>query len=318
MITSSMTFKKMYDHLYIIKFDKFIIKHDIIMKRSLLCMIIAVFSLTIQSKTTYIPLYNNKIILIEDGQIDSVWNRSRMLQLYSKDNLISCLIAQQVVSQELVKAIKRAKSEAGWAMVAAGMSSASAGFSRGQMNSGRVNGHTVSNYINSRELAKESFDASADATAHAEELKTLMVDLLVKNNSDKEMLITDMDRGLVWFILPHNEAVLPLAKGEECHFRVSSCSPLDENVKYINASANSILEKYTIGLETDMFWYVPISEKTKKEFGLDVPIKDGYIKIDKETMVMTTITPEEFKEIKASKLDQINVTGTKRIKYEKN
>ncbi len=266
--------------------------------RKYLFLSLLVSTICVHAKTTYIPTYDNRIIVIENGQIDSVLNQSRILQLDSKDNLITCVIAQQVVSQDLVKSIKRAKSAAGWAAVAAGFSSASAGFSQGQMYSGRVTGYNVSNYINSREMAAESMDASASATAQAEELKTLMVDLVVTNNSDKEMLITDMDRGLVWFILPHNEATLPLAKGEECHFRISSCSPLDENVKYINVLATSTLEKYTIGLETDMFWYVPISEKVKKGLRFDSSVEEGYIRINKETMAMVSITSVEFKEIK--------------------
>lgn len=268
--------------------------------KKLIFIFLLVSTICIHAKTTYIPTYDNKIIVIENGQIDSVVNQSRTLQLSSKDDLISCIIAQQVVSEDLVKLIKRAKSAAGWAAVAAGFSSASAGFSQGQMHPGRVNGYTVSNYINSRESAAASMAVSADATAQAEELKTLMVDLVVTNNSDKEMLITDMDRGLVWFILPHNGVTLPLAKDEECHFRISSCSPLDENVKYINVLSTSTLEKYTIGLETEMFWYVPISEKVKKGLRFDSSAKEGYIKINKETMVMVPITSEEFKEIKKS------------------
>lgn len=266
--------------------------------RKYIFLYLLVSTISVHAKTTYIPTYDNKIIVIENGQMDSILNQSRILHIDSKDNLISCAIVQQVVSEELVKSIKRAKSAAGWAAVAAGFSSASAGYSYGQMQSRRVSGYDVSNYINSREKAAESMATSASATAQAEELKTLMVDLVVTNNSDKEMLITDMDRGLVWFILPHNDAILPLAKGEECHFRISSCSPLDENVKYINVLGTSTLEKYTIGLETDMFWYVPISEKVMKGLRFDSSAEEGYIRINKETMAMVHITSEEFKEIK--------------------
>ena len=70
-------------------------------------------------------------------------------------------------------------------------------------------------------------------------------------------------------------------------------------MKYINVQANSTLEKYTIGLETDLFWYVPISEKTNKALCFESPITDGYIKIDKETMAMKAITPAEYREVKA-------------------
>lgn len=173
-------------------------------------------------------------------------------------------MAQQVVSENLVREIKRAKSSAGWAMVAAGLSSMNAGMARSQMNNGRNQGWAMQNYIDAREDENASIAASENATAQAEMLKTLLLDLVVRNNSQKEMLITDMDRGAVWFILPNCEIRIPLSKDEESHFRISSCNPLDENVKYINALGTSTLEKYTIGLETDMSWFVPITKKAKK------------------------------------------------------
>ena len=112
------------------------------------------------------------------------------------------------------------------------------------------------------------------------------------------MLITDMDRGAVWFILPNCEIRIPLLKDEESHFRISSCNPLDENVKYINALGTSTLEKYTIGLETDMSWFVPITKKAKKGLRFDSDAEDGYMWINKETMVIKHVSDEEFKEIK--------------------
>ena len=246
-----------------------------------LLFILCLLTFVAQAKTTYIPNYNNKLIVIDSGRIDSIMNQQYSLSSMSQDGLISCAIVQQVVSPELVRSIKRAKSAAGWATVAAALSSASAGYSQGQMNTGRADGYTVSNYIDARELTRESLAESAGAKALANDLMTLLADLLIKNNSEKEMMVTDMDRGLVWFVLPHTEISLPLENGEESHFRISSCAPLDENVKYINATANSTLTKYTVGLETDMYWYVPLTDKNKKNLDFTTDRKEGYIRIDK-------------------------------------
>lgn len=270
------------------------------MKKIIATIAVCVWVLSIQAKTTYIPTYDNRLVLIENGEVDSLKNNTHSLMMSSKDGLITFTLAQQVVSQDLVREIKRAKNAAGWAMVAAALSSASEGMSQSQMNSGYNKGWAMQNYVNAHENTNASLAASADARAQAEDLKTLMLDLVVRNNSKKEMLITDMDRGLVWFVLPNCEVRLPLLKDEECHFRVSSCSPLDENVKYINATGNSTLEKYTIGLETDLFWYVPVSEKAMKglRFVSHNEYKNGYIRIDKETMAMKDVPLEEFLEIK--------------------
>ena len=264
-------------------------------------LLILFFAIQAQGKTTYIPSYANRLILIENGKIDTTENQQRVLSLPSQDGTIRCSLVQQVVTPELVKAIKSAKSAAGWAMVAAGFSAASAGYSIGRMNSRPVDGFMVSNYVNAHELTGASLDYSASALAQAEDLKMLYVDLLVKNDSEKELLITDMDKGLVWFVMPHNEMALHLSKGEEGHFRVAPCSALDENVKYINAVATSTMEKYTIGLETDLFWYIPMTEKAVQTLQFPTYVKDGYIRVDKETMRMKALTKEEFNTVKENR-----------------
>lgn len=80
-------------------------------------------------------------------------------------------------------------------MVAAALSSASEGMAQSQMNSGYNKGWAMQNYVDARENTNASLATSAEA--QAEDLKTLLLELVVRNNSQKEMLITDMDRGLV-------------------------------------------------------------------------------------------------------------------------
>lgn len=271
------------------------------MRKSVLTLFVCTFAFHIQAKTTYIPTYDNRLILIENGEVDSMTNKTHSLMMASKDGLITCTLAQQVVSQDLVRDIKRAKNAAGWAMAAAALSAFSEGMAQGQMNNNSYNtGWAIQNYVNARENKNASLAASANASAQADDLKTLLLDLVVRNNSQKEMMITDMDKGLVWFVLPNCEVRLPLLKDEECHFRISSCNPLDENVKYINAHGTSTLEKYTIGLETEMYWYIPFSEKAAKGLRFLSNKKEDYIRIDKETMRMVAVSVNDFRKIKAS------------------
>ena len=267
-------------------------------KLSVLAIYVCLVTFYVQAKTTYIPTYENRLILIENGGLDSLTNETHSLMMSSKDGLITCTLAQQVVSQDLVRDIKKAKNAAGWAMVAAALSSFNEGMAQNQMNNSRDKGWAMQNYVDARESTNASLAASADAKAQAEDLKTLLLDLIVKNNSQKEMLITDMDRGLVWFVLPNCEVRLPLLKDEECHFRISSCNPLDENVKYINALGTSTLEKYTVGMETDISWYVPVSNKALKNLKYETGQRYGYIKIDKETMAKSIVSDYEFRSIK--------------------
>lgn len=272
-------------------------------KRILFSFLLVCCMLGIQAKTTYIPTYDNHLTLIENGEISEVKNQLHGASLTSKDGLLYCAIVQQVVSEDLVKAIKNAKSASGWAKVLGGVAAASEVYSDVELYRGRVNGGTIIGRDIARDAEGAAAAASAEAKAQAEELKTLLVDLLVQNHSDKEMLITDMDRGLVWFILPHSEMTIPLAKGVPCHFRVSSASPLDENVKYINANANSTLEKYTVGLETAEYWYVPMSEKAAKGLRFEGKLDDGYIRVNRKDLTMAAVSKEEFRKIKEANKD---------------
>lgn len=268
------------------------------MKKFDFTVFLALLCLVVQAKTTYIPTYFSRILMVEDGRMDSAMNHRQMLEMSSGDGLVTCTVVQQVVSEELIRSIKSAKRTAGWLSAMSALAEGGATFSQVQLYRGRRAGGYIGGALAGQAVSDELAASSYDAYGAADEMKTLMVDLFVRNNSDKEMMVTDMDRGLVWFVLPGQEALLPLAKAEECHYRLSSCAPLDENVKYLNVSADSHLEKYTIAMETDNFWYVPLTEKTKLTLGLDSPQTDGYIRIDRESFRLSTLTDDEFKQMK--------------------
>ena len=269
------------------------------MKTHLFIAAFTLLSLALQAKTTYIPTYFNRILAIENGQIDSLSGRQHLLQLDSRDRQVTFTIAHQEVSPDLVKAIKQAKRAAGWTSVASGLMAGAGTFSQVQLIRGESRGY-IAGVIEGQYASGGLAAASADAYAQARELKTLMVDLIVTNHSDKEIQITDMDQGLVWYVMPQKDIALPLLKGEECHFRISPAAHPDENVKYVNVLTDSYLEKYTIALETDRYWYVPISDRAKQGLGFDCPMEEGYIKVNKESLRMNAIATDDFKAIKAS------------------
>lgn len=253
---------------------------------------------SVVAKTTYIPNYDNKIIVIDGGKIDSVISYHRVLDYTTGDGLISCSIVQQVVTPDLVKDIKRMKRAAGWATTAAVLGAASSGISAAQMSTGRVKGYDVINYVDSRETTKQSLNMSADATAKAEELMDLMIDLVVRNNSDKEILVNDMTTGQNWFVLPQSFTYISIRKDENVSLRISPVAHLDENVRYFHIVSTSQVKKYELSHETDTHWYIPNQYSARKNFHCQDGAKEGYIRIDKETMQGSVINETEFKAIK--------------------
>ncbi len=266
--------------------------------RKWILLLLLVTGLNAVAKTTYIPAYFNTLVILDNGKVDSVQNYQRILEYDTEDGLVSISILQQYVTPELVKEIKQMKRTEGWASVAAGLSAFSSGYSKGQMYSGRVTGYNVRNYIESRDNMNQSIYLAESANAAAESLMELMVDVLIRNNSEKEILINDMERGLTWFVMPKGDVIIPAQKDESMNLRISSVNPLDEKIRYAHFLSTSKMRKYDLKHETDSFWYVNNNLSARKTFHCTDDNNEGYLKIDKETMYTIVISEDELKNIK--------------------
>ena len=266
--------------------------------RKWILLLLLVTGLNAVAKTTYIPAYFNTLVILDNGKVDSVQNYQRILEYDTEDGLVSISILQQYVTPELVKEIKQMKRTEGWASVAAGLSAFSSGYSKGQMYSGRVTGYNVRNYIESRDNMNQSIYLAESANATAESLMELMVDVLIRNNSEKEILINDMERGLTWFVMPKGDVIIPAQKDESMNLRISSVNPLDEKIRYAHFLSTSKMKKYDLKHETDSFWYVNNNLSARKTFHCTDDNNEGYLKIDKETMYTIVISEDELKNIK--------------------
>ena len=266
--------------------------------RKWILLLLLVTGLNAVAKTTYIPAYFNTLVILDNGKVDSVQNYQRILEYDTEDGLVSISILQQYVTPELVKEIKQMKRTEGWASVAAGLSAFSSGYSKGQMYSGRVTGYNVRNYIESRDNMNQSIYLAESANATAESLMELMVDVLIRNNSEKEILINDMERGLTWFVMPKGDVIIPAQKDESMNLRISSVNPLDEKIRYAHFLSTSKMRKYDLKHETDSFWYINNNLSARKTFHCTDDNNEGYLKIDKETMYTIVISEDELKNIK--------------------
>lgn len=266
--------------------------------RKWILLLLLVTGLNAVAKTTYIPAYFNTLVILDNGKVDSVQNYQRILEYDTEDGLVSISILQQYVTPELVKEIKQMKRTEGWASVAAGLSAFSSGYSKGQMYSGRVTGYNVRNYIESRDNMNQSIYLAESANATAESLMELMVDVLIRNNSEKEILINDIERGLTWFVMPKGDVIIPAQKDESMNLRISSVNPLDEKIRYAHFLSTSKMRKYDLKHETDSFWYINNNLSARKTFHCTDDNNEGYLKIDKETMYTIVISEDELKNIK--------------------
>ena len=283
---------------------EFIIIFNNCMKKGLLFTFCLLTGIGVQAKSTYIPQYDNRIVVIDNGKVDSVSNYRSMLEYSTDDGLVSCCVLQQIVTPELIDQIKKMKRAEGWASVTAGFGALSAGFSKGQLYSGRINSFNVRNYIESKNIMYSSLALADAANESTKDLMDLMMDVLIKNNSDKEIIVSDTDRGLNWFILPHSEWVVPLQKDEEYSLRVSSINPLSENVRYIQILSTNQMHKFELCLETDSCWYVPNHHIVRRVYHYPKNITGGYMRINKQTMEAEYVSEEDFKVLKKTEKDK--------------
>jgi hypothetical protein len=138
---------------------------------------------------------------------------------------------------------------------------------------------------------------------------------MIENNSDQEVIVNDLNRGLVWYIPAHNYLLLNMGKlPQACLLRISNVDALHPAVKYVTIGSASFTVKCTIAHEDDDCWiYLLDEEKKNNEEYIDLGralgttnniIMTHYVRRDKDTFMDILMLKEEvFDIIKKSKSD---------------
>ena len=234
--------------------------------------------MTILAKTTYIPTYMSYLHIVTGIDTLAVTNNLDTLVLADPEGMFVLRIDHEDMTKEKVKAIKRAKRAAGWATFSAVMSGVSTAFSD-----------------NSLEYMVRSTNTQITATiadiysANAKAEQTLGIDMWIDNTTDSELMVCDMERGLVWWILPRQSMQLKLNNPEASRLRISDAQ--SRVVRYVSALAGSKVTKWEVAWENDNFWIVPV----RKEGGYYKPIYIAYyLKINKNNYAEETMSIDMY------------------------
>ena len=254
------------------------------MRKTILFFVLFVV-MALQAKTTYIPTYMSYLHIVTGVDTLTATNKLDTLELADPEGLFVLRIDHEDVTKEKVKAIKRAKRAAGWATFSAVMNGVSTAFSD-----------------NSLEYMVRSTNTQITATiadiysANAKAEQKLGIDMWIDNTTDSELMVCDMERGLVWWVLPRQSIQLTLNNPEASRLRISDAQ--SRVVRYVSALAGSKVTKYEIDLETDEYWYSPVYKE------INAPHDDKnllrYIRISKRDYSETDMMPADFKELKKS------------------
>lgn len=247
-----------------------------------------VLTINIQAKTTYIPFYSGSISITENGITRSVEGQTNSLSIYSGDNGIKFTIIHEMVTKDKVKSIKSAKSNVGWTAFAAG-------FAQG-------NGTTEA--VSSNTMINTAKDAADDA-------QQLSIELLIENNSDEDIFVGDMNKGLsYWHIPSKGNLTINLNNPDWLQFRVSNAYIYDNNIErasdwkqkvcYVSVAGSGYVEKKNVEFEDEnqIIYYNIIGKLTPDS---DPDSNKEFIQFDKNTGLGTEITREEIDKIKKQK-----------------
>lgn len=236
------------------------------------------FSTTSMAKWTIVPKYNS-FICVENKQ-DSLFLKSDRTSLYHNDSTFRIGIIHETLTLKRIKYIRRQESFAEWFGVLAVLSSLTSMSYDWSM---RLRGRSLA-YTNAVLSGIYSYNASAS--------RKLSIDAWIENVTDEELLVADIERGLVWYVQPRQYLCLSISNPDVAHLRISDI--YHKYVKIVTIGAGSVLKDVSIEWENDHYWVFPLQEKTMT--GAYVTL--SYFLKDKYTGEQREISIEEFKKLK--------------------
>lgn len=212
------------------------------MKKLLLIALLTATTLA-QAKTTYVPAYVSYIHIVEHGDTLSAAGIDRSLSLQSADDAVRIFVEHEDLTGERVKAIKRAKRTAGWMTAMAVGQGVSAAFSDNSLQ-----------YMVRSSSARAAAEIAAMYAGIAKAEQTLDMEVWVENNTSEEMLISDTDRGLSWYVQPHEALALKVNNPDCIRLRISDLH--HRHVRFATVAAGSSVDKAELKHEDSEYWFI--------------------------------------------------------------
>lgn len=253
------------------------------MKRLMTFVLVMLAGLTASAKTTYIPTYASYIHIVYGSDTISVCNNIEYLELSDSGGMFNIVIEHEVITNEKVKSIKRAKRAAGWAAFAAVVGGVSANLK----NSSRYYRVTPRN-----EHFWNYYAEFYDYNAKKEQ--ALGIKMYIENTSGAELMINDMERGLTWYLPPKSVLDVSSANPNSSNLRISDIK--NTKVRYTSILAGSFATKYDICYEDDECWITDIYTREHYQ-----TVLVGYKYISKSTYEVKEMVASEYEEFIESK-----------------
>lgn len=260
------------------------------MKRLLLLLSFLCSVYYMSAKTTYIPTYFSQIAIKDRGNIVQDSAKTRDFYMEASNGKFAITVIHDSVTQERVKAIKRAKAKAGWGVAASIFASMSAVLL--PLN----NAGDISNFFLAREIMYSSAIESSLSMNNAISLQFVDINIIIDNFSDEELSVNDSNRGLIWFVPPHSNLIIKSGNPEKNSFRIATVDNVEVN--YVTVTAANYLSKHEVKFENADCWLFELTselfDNEKFEYYKTI---DCYIRRDKFTFEEVKYSPTEGAEL---------------------
>lgn len=254
------------------------------MKKYLLGLVCVLISTLGQARNTYVPFYKTQMSLTQEGKTTTLECESKEAGLGTLGEKVVFTVLHEEVTPSKVKSIKRAKANVGWSAFAAGL----------------LEGDGTTEALSSSYIVES-------AQMRAEQAKSLRIDLLVENNTDEDLFLCNLKKGMEYYHIPaHSFMTLSLVQQEKCQFRVSNAYPFDQverpsgwrqQVAYLSVFAQSHVEKRNVEYEDDSCIILQDGDSISK----NGQVVTSFVYIDKETFESKPMGLYDYRQFKKEK-----------------
>lgn len=256
--------------------------------RKYIFLYVLLLSLTsLEAKTTFIPHYRSYISLTTDKGEKIEEERTTLTHIVNdpEGRFILSVIHEEMTIDK-VKRIKRKANQAKW------MSASALLYSVSTLGSGSLAS------FNARLANARISKMMAGMYAHnAKAEQVLGVEIQVTNTYNREMMVADIERGLVWYVMPGHSCTLQLSNPDAALLRISDAEFTTKSICYATLSGGSSVTQEEILYEDDNCFVVRHYDDNDELYAPITPTELFYI--DKDDFTENPYSSKQLKELKS-------------------
>lgn len=225
------------------------------MRKIVVLFLIFICCLPTYSKSEYLPSYFAKVA-VTDGTF-AVADSSTIdeLSISASNNRYSVSVIHDSITEERLRILRRNEVSQVLSGIALFAGAVSTMYSLINIPTTLVSTlHQAQMYVNGIGIISISSISNFVAQYNIAELQKLPITIAISNNTDKEMYINDMSRGLTWYISSFGTLSLRVGNPEINQFRLAYADTTEPQVSYIMVQAVNCIDKYSIMYENDDVW----------------------------------------------------------------